>query len=243
VQTAQNIVDYSVANPHRVEVLEHEDVSGCALRVHTEALHAAVSRWVLNRYCSWTDAPLHKCGLHAEGTEGLRLSVGSATGYRMPQYRVAAASMTAIAAFALVMANMWPMFPAAHRNDQARTLIRGEIFSRSTAAAGLLKNRLPGILQHGLEFFSRDDILVGARARWRRTLCRQGATDRINPNDRQKLAGTIAANEIWFGSPTRARTWDLRINSPSLYQLSYRGTGEASSLLSPTSNADFNMAP
>ena len=26
-----------------------------------------------------------------------------------------------------------------------------------------------------------------------------------------------------FGSPTRARTWDLRINSPSLYQLSYRG--------------------
>ncbi|SCZ85306.1 hypothetical protein NSMM_370085 [Nitrosomonas mobilis] len=27
------------------------------------------------------------------------------------------------------------------------------------------------------------------------------------------------------GSPTRARTWDLRINSPSLYQLSYRGIG------------------
>ena len=27
-----------------------------------------------------------------------------------------------------------------------------------------------------------------------------------------------------IGSPTRARTWDLRINSPSLYQLSYRGT-------------------
>src|SRR5947209_1961366 len=26
------------------------------------------------------------------------------------------------------------------------------------------------------------------------------------------------------GSPTRARTWDLRINSPSLYQLSYRGS-------------------
>src|SRR5512146_1590654 len=26
------------------------------------------------------------------------------------------------------------------------------------------------------------------------------------------------------GSPTRARTWDLRINSPSLYRLSYRGT-------------------
>src|SRR5689334_12259095 len=28
------------------------------------------------------------------------------------------------------------------------------------------------------------------------------------------------------GSPTRARTWDLRINSPSLYQLSYRGSGK-----------------
>src|SRR4249920_3381717 len=27
-----------------------------------------------------------------------------------------------------------------------------------------------------------------------------------------------------LGSPTRARTWDLRINSPSLYQLSYRGS-------------------
>ena len=26
-----------------------------------------------------------------------------------------------------------------------------------------------------------------------------------------------------IGSPTRARTWDLRINSPSLYQLSYQG--------------------
>ena len=28
------------------------------------------------------------------------------------------------------------------------------------------------------------------------------------------------------GSPTRARTWDLRINSPALYQLSYRGRAE-----------------
>ena len=27
------------------------------------------------------------------------------------------------------------------------------------------------------------------------------------------------------GSPSRARTYDLRINSPSLYQLSYRGIG------------------
>ena len=28
-----------------------------------------------------------------------------------------------------------------------------------------------------------------------------------------------------FGSPTWARTRDLRINSPSLYRLSYRGMG------------------
>ena len=29
-----------------------------------------------------------------------------------------------------------------------------------------------------------------------------------------------------IGSPTRTRTWDLRINSPSLYQLSYQGIEE-----------------
>jgi hypothetical protein len=36
----------------------------------------------------------------------------------------------------------------------------------------------------------------------------------------------IAARLFEFGSPTWARTRDLRINSPSLYQLSYRGIGE-----------------
>ena len=30
---------------------------------------------------------------------------------------------------------------------------------------------------------------------------------------------------ILFGSPSRDRTYDLRINSPSLYRLSYRGIG------------------
>jgi hypothetical protein len=30
--------------------------------------------------------------------------------------------------------------------------------------------------------------------------------------------------EAFFGSPTWTRTRDLRINSPSLYQLSYQGT-------------------
>src|SRR6266581_3665202 len=33
----------------------------------------------------------------------------------------------------------------------------------------------------------------------------------------------IAETRMYIGSPTRARTWDLRINSPSLYRLSYRG--------------------
>jgi hypothetical protein len=36
--------------------------------------------------------------------------------------------------------------------------------------------------------------------------------------------GRSAETRMDIGSPTRARTWDLRINSPSLYQLSYRGT-------------------
>ena len=38
-----------------------------------------------------------------------------------------------------------------------------------------------------------------------------------------ELSCSSGANCLNIGSPTRARTWDLRINSPSLYQLSYRG--------------------
>ena len=41
--------------------------------------------------------------------------------------------------------------------------------------------------------------------------------------EQNKIAKT-AETRMDIGSPTRARTWDLRINSPSLYQLSYRGT-------------------
>ena len=40
--------------------------------------------------------------------------------------------------------------------------------------------------------------------------------------ERNQTAKT-AKTRMDIGSPTRARTWDLRINSPSLYQLSYRG--------------------
>lgn len=39
-------------------------------------------------------------------------------------------------------------------------------------------------------------------------------------------AARIAAGRYNAGSPTWARTRDLRINSPALYQLSYRGTEE-----------------
>ena len=37
------------------------------------------------------------------------------------------------------------------------------------------------------------------------------------------VSGRYRCKPMYIGSPTRARTWDLRINSPSLYQLSYRG--------------------
>ena len=36
-----------------------------------------------------------------------------------------------------------------------------------------------------------------------------------------------------FGSPTWIRTRDLRINSPSLYRLSYQGIDKTAMILSP----------
>ncbi len=39
-----------------------------------------------------------------------------------------------------------------------------------------------------------------------------------------KKASLAAGLSFDLGSPTWARTRDLRINSPSLYQLSYRGS-------------------
>jgi hypothetical protein len=43
----------------------------------------------------------------------------------------------------------------------------------------------------------------------------------VNSRERQ---GGSDLSYCFVGSPSRARTYDLRINSPSLYQLSYRGT-------------------
>ena len=40
----------------------------------------------------------------------------------------------------------------------------------------------------------------------------------------KKSAGANLLTLVYLGSPTWARTRDLRINSPALYQLSYRGT-------------------
>src|SRR5690606_1985338 len=44
--------------------------------------------------------------------------------------------------------------------------------------------------------------------------------------EQMKRAQTCVWTLEFLGSPTRARTWDLRINSPSLYRLSYRGTAK-----------------
>jgi hypothetical protein len=43
-------------------------------------------------------------------------------------------------------------------------------------------------------------------------------------NRKTKQNARIAAGVEYGGSPTWARTRDLRINSPSLYRLSYRGS-------------------
>src|SRR6266700_2353908 len=48
----------------------------------------------------------------------------------------------------------------------------------------------------------------------------QKAPDAIGSSSVRRRSVEAAYHD---GSPTRARTWDLRINSPSLYQLSYRG--------------------
>ena len=47
---------------------------------------------------------------------------------------------------------------------------------------------------------------------------------------REKRAGTLAPTLYLSGSPTWIRTRDLRINSPSLYRLSYQGMKSADSI-------------
>jgi len=42
------------------------------------------------------------------------------------------------------------------------------------------------------------------------------AADRIDPKNTKKIVGTIDESQCGTGSPTRARTWDPRINRPSL---------------------------
>ncbi len=41
---------------------------------------------------------------------------------------------------------------------------------------------------------------------------------RIDPKIDPKLVGAIDERQCGFGSPTRARTWDLRINRPALHR-------------------------
>src|SRR3954463_11862095 len=55
------------------------------------------------------------------------------------------------------------------------------------------------------------------------------------PRRRGKRQAVPLIQAVGFvGSPTRARTWDLRINSPSLYQLSYRGSERKVAILTET---------
>ena len=64
---------------------------------------------------------------------------------------------------------------------------------------------------------------------WRRRPRRDEFSDTNRtrgPTKKKDLAAFASKSLIHnanFGSSTRARTWDLRINSPALYQLSYRG--------------------
>src|SRR3954463_960226 len=51
---------------------------------------------------------------------------------------------------------------------------------------------------------------------------------------RRGMSGLRILAALEVGSPTRARTWDLRINSPSLYQLSYRGSERKVAILTET---------
>ncbi len=55
----------------------------------------------------------------------------------------------------------------------------------------------------------------------------------FDPRKSKKPPRRVAKCKNSFGSPTRARTWDLRINSPLLYQLSYQGIDKAAPLPPP----------
>ena len=49
-------------------------------------------------------------------------------------------------------------------------------------------------------------------------------SDRNSKNEKRKRGCNDLQPLVFLGSPTWARTRDLRINSPALYRLSYRGT-------------------
>ena len=59
-------------------------------------------------------------------------------------------------------------------------------------------------------------------------------SDTVRTRSQEKtkgLAGIHQLTPVILGSPTWARTRDLRINSPALYRLSYRGTALDSSVV------------
>jgi hypothetical protein len=82
-----------------------------------------------------------------------------------------------------------------------------------------MSNGDPGYARRGNVGIARLDPHLAALSAQQSTELRNagGFAERSEPTK-------SAETRMVIGSPTRARTWDLRINSPSLYQLSYRGT-------------------
>src|SRR5690625_334805 len=74
-------------------------------------------------------------------------------------------------------------------------------------------------------------MMFARRCRWTKEVCaKEGKAQRAEvKKPKRKKATLMVALIPWctrcmnFGSPSRDRTCDLRINSPSLYRLSYRG--------------------
>ncbi len=73
-----------------------------------------------------------------------------------------------------------------------------------------------------LEYAASDDaIIIGC---WNTRTSKWTVLNALFITEKAKSPTNWAGLFLISGSPTWARTRDLRINSPALYQLSYRGT-------------------
>ena len=108
----------------------------------------------------------------------------------------------------------------ARQDGRLRTTRPG---SKATATAPAARKQQP----------SRGDAGRGQSPQdWHQTGTRVGRKTK-------KSAGANLLTLVFLGSPTWARTRDLRINSPALYRLSYRGTALNYSGVSPASLAEL----